>query len=391
MKFEKPTLHEDWIDPYAKQIVSKLQKGGHETYLVGGCVRDLLVGIHPKDFDIATSALPNVVKKQIANSYLIGRRFQLVLVKRSGHQFEIATFRRNSKAEDSEGEQEIVGDNYFGSSEEDAKRRDFTVNSLFYDPTHHKVIDHCFGLKDIEDRIVRMIGDPVERLIEDPIRILRAIRLSHRIRFSIDPNLRKAIVDCSQHLKTTALARRREEYLKILRLHEPLLAFCEMHDLGVMKSILPFLDKIFEDKDKLELFEIYLSRIKEFEIDEINPSDLFGSFLYAYVKALGIPNHEIENFLQTEEFLRLTRDELGIFKAEVGHFYQTIQITNFLHNPESFKKRGFRRKQSFLKNPSLPLAIQFLKMENESPYPVIHFWEEQLLSLNSSTMPRNVG
>lgn len=383
MKFEKPTLHEDWIDPFAKQIVRKLQESGHETYLVGGCVRDLLVGIHPKDFDIATNAHPPAIKKKIPNSYLIGRRFQLVLAKRAGHQFEIATFRRNSTAEDNGGDQPIVGDNYFGTSEEDAKRRDFTINALFYDPSQHKVIDHCFGLKDIESRIVRMIGDPIERLIEDPIRILRAIRLSHRINFSIEPNLRAAIAKCSEQLTTTALARRREEYLKLLRLHEPLLAFCEMHDLGVMKSILPSLDKIFEDKDKLELFELYLARIKQYEVDEANPADLFSSFLLAYIKALGVSKSEIENYLHSEEFLKLTRDELGVFKAEVGQFHQTIQIASALQNVESFKKRGHRRKQSFLRNASLPLAIQFLKMENEVPYSTIFFWEKELENLNN--------
>ena len=118
----RPQLHEDWIDPYAREIVRILQDEGFETYLVGGCVRDLLAGIHPKDFDIATNAHPNQVRRKIPHAYVIGKRFRLVLVRRGDQQFEVATFRRSVSAEELEdGESEIVGDNYFGTCEEDEK------------------------------------------------------------------------------------------------------------------------------------------------------------------------------------------------------------------------------------------------------------------------------
>ncbi|MGZ3743745.1 MAG: poly(A) polymerase, partial [Pseudobdellovibrionaceae bacterium] len=162
----KPHLHEDWIDPYARDIVRILQDEGFETYLVGGCVRDLLAGIHPKDFDIATNAHPNQVRRKIPQAYVIGKRFRLVLVRRGDQQFEVATFRRAISAEELEdSEAEIIGDNYFGSCEEDAKRRDFTVNALFYDPIQQKILDYCEGLKDVENRTLRMIGDSVVRFI----------------------------------------------------------------------------------------------------------------------------------------------------------------------------------------------------------------------------------
>ena len=137
---EQPRLHQDWINPHAFGIVKALQKHGHTTYLVGGCVRDLLLGIHPKDFDIATSAKPEEVRKIIYRAYLIGRRFRLVLVRRDDTQFEVATFRRMLSDEELESE-DIEGDNMFGTPEEDACRRDFTINGMFYDPIAGELID----------------------------------------------------------------------------------------------------------------------------------------------------------------------------------------------------------------------------------------------------------
>src|ERR1700722_9571945 len=184
---DKPQLHQDWIDPHAYGIVKALQRAGYTTYLVGGCVRDLLLNVAPKDFDIATSALPEEVRKVIYRSYVIGKRFRLVLVRREEQQFEVATFRREVRP-DEMGEETPAsfGDNVFGTPEEDAQRRDFTINGLFYDPVANQLIDFAEGLPDLENFVVRMIGDPAKRLLEDPIRIMRALRLKHMIGFVLD-------------------------------------------------------------------------------------------------------------------------------------------------------------------------------------------------------------
>ena len=239
-RHHKPTLHSDWIDPYAKDIVSKLKQAGFTSYLVGGCVRDLLAGIHPKDYDIATDAKPNDVRRIIRGAYVIGKRFRLVLVKRGDNQFEVATFRRTALAEDLEAEDAPTGDNFFGTPEEDAQRRDFTVNALFYDPTNNDLVDFIDGVSDVENGLIKMIGDPNERLKEDPIRILRAVRLAHKLRFSLEPNLRGAILRNSSVLGKAVLPRKREEYLKILRLDDPFLALQELYDLNVLEYTLPF-------------------------------------------------------------------------------------------------------------------------------------------------------
>ena len=233
------------IDPDAFQIVRILQNRGFTTYLVGGCVRDIILGKHPKDFDIATNARPQEVKRAVSNAFIIGRRFRLVLVKRGDMQYEVSTFRRDPRP-DENLEELPGGDNLFGSPEEDARRRDFTINCLFYDPIACRLIDYAEGLPDLEAGVVRMIGDPNVRLNEDPIRILRGIRLAHMIRFSLDSDLRLAMQKHSENLLNTALPRRREEILKFLRLDNPALPFLTSMDLGVLDLSFQRLTRPFE-------------------------------------------------------------------------------------------------------------------------------------------------
>lgn len=283
-KRQKPSLHSDWIDPDATFIVDRLQKAGFNTYLVGGCVRDLLAGIHPKDFDIATSASPEQVRKLIRGSYIIGKRFPLVLVKRGTRQFEVATFRRNALPEEMEGNDQSFVDNFYGSPQEDAQRRDFTVNGLFYDPIGDELIDYVDGIKDIETGYIKMIGNPEQRLKEDPIRILRAIRLSHKLRFSLEESLRLAIENHSQELNRSILPRKREEYFKLMRLDDPSLAFKELHDLKILEHILPSLAYIWDQDNNAKILMHYLARTHDLSIDPTNTTQLMLPILLSLNK-----------------------------------------------------------------------------------------------------------
>jgi len=378
---QKPHLHENWIDSYALRIVRNLQEAGFETYLVGGCVRDLLVGIHPKDFDIATNALPNQVRKRVPNAYVIGRRFKLVLVKRGDQQFEVATFRRNVTAEEIEamGDDSVEGDNYFGTAEEDAQRRDFTVNAIFYDPVHHKLIDYCGGIRDIEDRVLRMIGDPKERLIEDPIRILRAIRLSHKLHFSIESTMRAAILECSAELKKSVLPRRREEWLKFLRLKEPHLAFMELFDLNILEQILPGLHSVFVNPAKMETFEIHLSRINSAGINKAEPTELFAGFMLAFMKAqYGEEPWNHEEVLNDARLAHFMREEMGIFKQEATVFFKALHIMNGLHRIENYARKGERRQMAFVHNEAFGLALKLCKMDYSLSASQMHYWHQQV-------------
>ena len=169
------------LDPDAVKIVQRLTRYRHTAFLVGGCVRDLLLGLKPKDFDIATSATPRQVKRLFRNSRVIGRRFRLAHVYfRDGKIIEVATFRSRDEdtPEPEDGDVMIREDNRFGTPTEDALRRDFTINQLFYDVGGSKFIDHAGGLADLEQRLIRTIGEPELRFREDPIRILRAIKFA---------------------------------------------------------------------------------------------------------------------------------------------------------------------------------------------------------------------
>lgn len=183
-------LQEERIDPDAAKVVRRLTRHGYEAYLVGGCVRDLLVDRRPKDFDVATNALPDDVRSLFRNSRIIGRRFRLVHILFSGGRIiETATFRRNPQPDDERASDDLLirHDNVFGAAHEDAARRDFTINGLFYDIDRKRVIDWVGGMEHIRARTVHTIGDPVTRFLEDPVRILRAIKFAARLDFGARP------------------------------------------------------------------------------------------------------------------------------------------------------------------------------------------------------------
>ncbi|WP_413289868.1 CCA tRNA nucleotidyltransferase [Bdellovibrio sp. HCB337] len=389
----RPQLHEDWIDPYAREIVRILQDEGFETYLVGGCVRDLLAGIHPKDFDIATNAHPNQVRRKIPHAYVIGKRFRLVLVRRGDQQFEVATFRRNVRQEELEdGEAEVVGDNYFGSCEEDAKRRDFTINALFYDPIQQKIIDYCDGQKDIANRTLRMIGNSVERFIEDPIRILRAVRLSHKVNFIIDTEMRGAIVQCASELKRAVLPRRREEFLKILRLPDPALTFIELHDLGVLENTLSGLQAIYRDAEKTNVFECHLQRMKNCGFKFEDPTELLSGFMFAFLKAhYGEESWNLNDIQNDDRLQGFLRDELGMFKQEQATFFKALHLIHNLQKVDLYMRKGERRQMGFLRNDALPLALKLAQMDYTITGATLLFWENQFKRFANKPVPTDAS
>lgn len=232
------------LDVEGLKILNRLHRFGHEAYFVGGCVRDLLVGRQPKDFDICTSAHPNEVRSLFRNCRLIGRRFRLAhIFFRGGKIIEVATFRSNP-VETEAGEELpedllITRDNVFGTAQEDALRRDFTVNGLFYDIRRGRVIDYCDGLKDLAAKTMRTIGNPEVRMREDPVRILRAVRFAARLDFDIDPHTYAAMEGAAEDLPRCAPARLLEEVLRLLRGGHSQRAFELLHALGALRLLLP--------------------------------------------------------------------------------------------------------------------------------------------------------
>ena len=265
-----PTL----VDERALSVVHTLKEAGHEAYIVGGAVRDLLLGLRPKDFDVATNATPEEVKSLFRRAFIIGRRFRIVHVVfgrgREHEVIEVSTFRayldsaaaesvsgneRTSKSElagmhhavDASGR--VLRDNVWGPQEEDAARRDFTINALYYDPERRIVVDYHGGIADAKKRVLRMIGDPAGRYREDPVRLIRAVRFMAKLAalgFKFDPKTKAPLVNSLSLLNDVPQSRLFDEMLKLLQTGHALATIEQLKALGMARGIYPLLDLIVE-------------------------------------------------------------------------------------------------------------------------------------------------
>ncbi len=243
-------LDEARIDPDVQKVLRRLVRHGFEAYLVGGCVRDLLLDRRPKDFDVATSARPEQVRELFRNSRIIGRRFRLVHVLfGGGKMIEVATFRQNPKEDSGEEGAELMikSDNVFGEAHEDAERRDFTINALFYDLEAKQIIDWVGGMADVRRRVVHTIGDPETRFHEDPVRILRALKFAGRLDLGITPDVYDAIVYCRESVALAARPRVSEEILRLLRGGQARRTIYLAWETGVLDVLLPELAALLYD------------------------------------------------------------------------------------------------------------------------------------------------
>ena len=233
------------IDPDALKVLYRLKNHGHAAYLVGGGVRDLLLGGTPKDFDIGTSAHPQAVKRLFRNCFIVGRRFRLCHVRFGRKVVEVATFRKQAPVADDDGL--IRRDNTFGTPEEDAFRRDLTINALFYDIATFSVIDYCGGLEDLERKVIRCIGDPIVRFQEDPVRMFRAVSLASRLGFSIDRDSLESIRALRGEIVKSSPSRLLEETYKVLRQGAARQTFERLHEVGLLSYLLPEAAAAIED------------------------------------------------------------------------------------------------------------------------------------------------
>ena len=225
------------------KVLYRLHKTGYKAYLCGGGVRDLLLGRQPKDFDVVTDARPEQIRRVFRNSRVIGRRFRLVHIFFGGEIVEVATFRREPDPDEQEGEEDeallITSDNTYGTPREDAFRRDFTVNALFYDIGDFSVIDFVGGLADLDHKTIRAIGDPDVRFQEDPVRMLRACEFAGRLGFRIERRTQEAVHRQRKELDKAAPARLTDELIQLLRCGSAGRAFQWLHDLGLLEVLLP--------------------------------------------------------------------------------------------------------------------------------------------------------
>jgi poly(A) polymerase len=256
------------ICPDAVKVVSRMNRYGFISYLCGGSVRDLLLGLTPKDYDLATDATPRQVKRLFRNSRIIGRRFRLVQVIFLDRILEVSTFRSAVEAPDDAADLLIHRDNVFGTPEEDAVRRDFTINGLFYDLFTERVLDYVGGLDDLDRRVVSTIGDPWVRFREDPVRMLRAIKFAARLDFRLSDAVYEAIIDCREEVNRAAPARLLEEILRLMNLGGACEAVRLLLRTGLLGILVPELQAVLESwaaRPDQSAWSGYWATLREFD------------------------------------------------------------------------------------------------------------------------------
>ena len=280
------------IDPHlvsfaARRTCELLQQRGYKAYIVGGAVRDLMLGVQPKDFDVATNATPEQVKRCQRRAFIIGRRFRLVHVVFGQEIIECSTFRAldaDGVRKDADGR--VISDNVFGEMWEDAARRDFTINALYYDPTSEEIYDYHNGFDDISAKCLRMIGDPMERYREDPVRMMRAVRISAKLGFKMERATEKAIPKMASLLENVPAARLFDEVMKLMTCGHAEQCLINLRKEGLHRSLLPMLDVILSEEDGEKFLMLALHRTDERIAagKKISPAFMFATLLWPQVK-----------------------------------------------------------------------------------------------------------
>lgn len=294
----KVEFQENLISERAIRAISLLKKKNFDGYLVGGAVRDILLGITPKDFDIATNAPFSEIKRIFPEAVLIGKRFKLAQIVYKNEKIEISTYRRDpgEPPENLSPTEKIRWKNkFFGNIEEDARRRDFTINSLYLDPFEKEILDFTGGLKDLENKMVRIVGDPYDRFMEDPVRMIRCCALSMRLGFKIEEGADKNIDVLKNELCMVPKARISEEILRILKSGSSLKIFELLEKKGILKIIMPFPYNFSSNfKEALKVLDSYNHNFTDEE---------FFIFLFFSLNFKELKIKEFSNFIEKESFL----------------------------------------------------------------------------------------
>jgi poly(A) polymerase len=282
----KHGVRRESISHGARKVCEGLHQAGHPAYVVGGAVRDLLLGVKPKDYDVATGASPDEVHRLFRRSRLIGRRFKIVHVMFGAETVEVSTFRAGD-ASDTDEHGRVLRDNVFGTREEDAARRDFTVNSLYYDPVDETILDFHDGLRDLKKKSVRIIGDPLARYREDPVRMLRAVRFAAKLGFDIDAQTFAPISGMAKLLDNVPPARLFDEMLKLLMSGHAVPCVKQLRSAGLHHGVLPLLDVILEQPLGKKFVMLALAQTDERvqKGKRVSPAFLFASLLWHEVLA----------------------------------------------------------------------------------------------------------
>ena len=407
------------VDERAVKVVSTLAEAGFEAYVVGGAVRDLLVGLRPKDFDVATNATPEQVKSLFRRAFIIGRRFRIVhVVFGRGRQdrglsevIEVSTFRAVLAAADAEqvtgnektsrkdlvdkthvvdAEGRVLRDNVWGPQIEDAARRDFTVNAMYYDPVREIVVDYHGGIKDAKKKLLRMIGDPVARYREDPVRIIRAVRFAAKLGFEIEAKTRAPIKEMAALLDNVPQSRTFDEMIKLLQTGHALASIVELKKLGLHRGVFPVLDVALDEVQRHDGREKFV-RAALADTDArveagkpVAPSFMLAAMLWHDVQ---------EGWKQRQDageapFPALQAAIDAAFDARIGDISGrgklAVDMREIWMLQPRFERRASSSVMTLLEQPRFRAGLDFLRLRGEvgEADPALAVWWEALFQAN---------
>lgn len=375
-KYKNTIIFPASLDGDAVKIIHRLKRFGYEAYLVGGCVRDLLLGYIPKDFDIATSARPRQIRRIFRNSKIIGRRFKLVHVIFSDKIIEVSTFRKPPSAPNNLYKTEgllIVRDNVYGTQMDDSLRRDFTLNSLYYDIDEEEVIDYAGGVRDIQRRLLCTNGDPQIRFQEDPVRILRAVRFSCRLNLELEPSVFTAMRGYAKEISKSAPQRVSEEIIRLMACGASQKALTLMLNLGLFEILLPelyaslnerslYFGRAIGGRDLLLRMAGAMDRADRGRRRFANP--LFLAVLFSPMcgsvmdQALEKGNGPRDPGVVLSTFIRPIAMRMGISRWELSNIKQIVIAFMRLNAPR--KRRKFKI-GDFVRRAYFPDALEFYR------------------------------
>ncbi len=380
------------ISNNALKVLYRLKDEGFTVYLVGGSVRDLLLKRKPKDFDVVTDATPEQARKIFRNSRIIGRRFRLVHVYFKNEIIEVSTFRANieephvDEGRIKEGNEKLVikADNVFGTIEEDAWRRDFTVNALYYTVKDFSVVDYTGGLADLDKRQIRMIGDPLQRFHEDPVRLLRAIRLAAKLEFSIEPATEKPLRELNHLLQHVPQARLLDELIKLFFEGNAVITFKFLNEMDYVPTLFPTLDKLLKDDSSSKIKILINAALRETDARfhsgrHLTPGFLLGVFLWPVAELA----HRLHQKNGMRFFKALHQAMTETIKDQSAVCLVTKRMVVMMHSMWTLQyhleKRRPKRILHLLKQRFFRAAFDLLELRAEAgqvPLSLVKWWRD---------------
>jgi poly(A) polymerase len=387
---DQHTISRDSISESALKVLYRLKNAEYKAYLVGGGVRDILLGREPKDFDVVTDAKPEQIRELFRNCRLIGRRFRLAHVRFGAEIIEVSTFRAPHHVSDQgEGHVEdgrIIRDNVYGDIDDDVWRRDFTINALFYNIKDFSIVDYVGGVKDLEAGQLKLIGDPSQRYIEDPVRMLRAVRFSSKLGLRIHPEAEKPINQYANLLEGIPPARLFEEMLKLFMGGCALQTFESLRHYNLFQYLFPQTDKLLDkhEKDYPHAFIMQALKNTDQRLSEgntVTPAFLIAAFLWEPMRT--IADERIGQGMSEMEAVQFAGD--AVISKQISSLSMPRRFTHMARDIWSLQVRLKRtKKRSFrvLMHPKFRAAYDFLLLRSEAGEPLedlVEYWTNEQL------------